>query len=183
VQQKSTQEKSAVVPHLSLAEGATATAGGGFGRQRITVEVAEGECVGLRLDSGSAGMCGSADLELTVGDLAAATYMMSAPEGIAALGAVSPDAAPTASVSFAVEAAALPGNSYAVRLRNGGVAVVTIEVVRNPQQLGTRTAKAFGTGGRRAGMGGNTGAVETGDVAGAGARNAVLFRISYRSTQ
>jgi hypothetical protein len=182
MRQKSTQEKSAALPQFSLSEGTTA--GGGFGRQRLTLEVPEGECVGVRLDSGSTGMCGSADLEFTVGDLAGGVYMMAAPQGIASLGTVSPDAAPTAGVSFAPEAPAMAGNSYAVQLRNGGMAVVTVEVIRNPQQLSGRTAKVFGTGGRRGtpGIGSGTGAVETGDTAGSSAQGpAVFFRISYRS--
>lgn len=184
VKQKSAQEKSAVLQHFALATGAAAGTSGGLGRQRVLLEVPEGECVGLRLDSGATTMCGAADVEFTVGDLAGAVYMMSAPEGIASLGLVAADASPPAASHYAQEVAVMAGHTYAVQTRSGGVAMVTVEVIRNPQQTGARAAKVFGSGGRRGtpGLGSGSGAVETGDTSGtAPSSAAVQFRISYSS--
>jgi hypothetical protein len=182
VRQKTTLEKSAALPHFSLGQS-TVVAGGSLGRQRAMLEVVEGGCVGLRLLSGATTSCGTGDLEVSVSDLASATYTMAAPEGIATLGVSALDPAPAAGLNYAPEVAAMAGHTYAVRLRSGEVVLLTVEVIRNPRQLGARTARVFGTGGRRAtpGMGG-TGAVETGDTAGvSGGEGAVQFRISYTS--
>ncbi len=168
LQQKTALDKSAPLAHFALRSPNDATVAGGLGNsQRILLEIQDGACAGLRLTAASVGGCGSADLELTVADIAKGTYTLNTSTGIADLGGGAFAAALARNSGFSSELAAQAGHSYAVQLGNGRSALVTIDSIRNPGQLDAATRAVFRNSAVLVlrGMGGDTGAAATGDVA------------------
>ena len=157
--------------------------------QRVLVEADEGACIGLRLVAGSAGPCaGSADVELTILDLANGSYSMNALNGVADLGASFSAALAAAradsglgGVHFSSQAAAMAGHRYAVQLSGGATGYVTIQSLRNPGQLDAKTRLLF----RRQAVRIMSGVLGTdsnapsapGDLTGAGGRATVFIEL------
>ena len=142
--------------------------GASGGSQRILLEIQEGACAGLRLATGGIGPCGSADVELTIADVAKGTYMLNTMTGIADLGATFAGApAVGARAGFSSELAGLAGHSYAVQVSGGRTALITIDSIRNPGQLDAATRAVFRNSAIRVmrGLGSDSGAAATGDVA------------------
>ena len=179
VPQKTTLDKSAPLAHFTMSSGpAQRDAAGGVAAgpsQRVLLEIQEGACAGMRLSTGSVGPCGTADLELTVADIAKGIYMLSADSGVADLGAafggVAPDSARASS-----ELAGVAGHSYSVQLSGGRTAVITIDSIRNPGQLDAATRALFRNSAVLVmrSLGSASGAAATGDLAG-GVRGATVF--------
>ena len=90
------------------------------------LEIQEGACAGMRLSTGSIGPCGTADLELTIADIAKGIYMLSADSGVTDLGASFGGVAP-GSARASSELAGVAGHSYSVQLSGGRTAVITID--------------------------------------------------------
>ncbi len=153
LQQKTTLEKSAPLPHFSLRNAAAATtaATAAAGSQRILLEIEEGACIGLRLATGGTMPCGTSEVELTAEDLAKTLLMLNTMSGVADMGmAFGPaqssarlDSAQLAGARFSAQSAALAGHSYAVQLSDGRTALVTFESVRNPRELDAKARAAF----------------------------------------
>jgi hypothetical protein len=169
VQQKSTLEKSVTLAHFTMrSPNDTAIAGAPGGSQRILLEIQEGACAGLRLATAGVGPCGgSADVELTIADIGKGTYMLNTMTGIADLGATFAGAPAVGEARFSSERAALAGHSYAVQVSGGRTALITIDSIRNPGQLDAATRAVFRNSAIRVmrGLGSDSGAAETGDVA------------------
>jgi hypothetical protein len=188
VAQKSTIAKSAALTHFALAPGrerATAAlpAAGAAAAQRVVLELSDGSCLGFRFATGPSMNCDSGDAQISVQDLANGHYTLASQNGVADLGAGA--ARMAAAVQYSPQAALLSGHSYAVQLSGGNVGVLTLQVVRNPQQLAMKAQKVFGRGaGARAirRLGSDSGPVETGDVAGQANRDAkVYFDLTYQT--
>ena len=153
IQQKTALSKAAAVPRFGLQPGGESSVGltaSSADSQRILLEIEEGACVGLRVTTGSTGMCGSADVEFTVEDLAKGTYRLAALNGIGDLGLNSDpfggggiSAAQLSSVRYASDALAQPGHSYSVQLSGGRTGMLTIASVRSPGQLDAKTRAVF----------------------------------------
>jgi hypothetical protein len=143
LQQKSAVAKQAALAHFSLHDAlSTASSAGPMTRQRAVLELAEGGCAGLRFNMGAGGCSGSADITITVEDLAKGTYKIEAANGIADLGmgrllSASPNQ------SFSMTVLAQSGHTYAVQLRGGQVGLLTMSAVRNPNQLSEAAQRVF----------------------------------------
>ena len=167
VPQKTTLEKTVPLAHFAMRSPSdTAIAAGGS--QRILLEIQEGACAGLRLATGGVGPCGSADVELTIADVAKGTYMLNTVTGIADLGATFAGAPAVGGAGFSSELAGLAGHSYSVQVSGGRTALITIDSIRNPGQLDAATRAVFRNSAIRVmrGLGSDSGAAATGDVAG-----------------
>jgi len=135
IQQKTTLDKSAPLAHFSMSGsdgGASGVAAGPS--QRVLLEIQEGACAGLRLATGSVGPCGTADLELTIADIAKGIYTLNSSAGVADLGASFGGAAQGAA-RCSSELAGVTGHSYSVQLSGGRTAAITIDSIRSPGQL------------------------------------------------
>ena len=145
--QKTLVEKSAAISHLSLRGTAPSTTGGviATNSQRLLIELEDGACVGLRLSSGGTMPCGSADLEITIGDLAKSLLSFDSLSGVGEIGTSFETArrASRSAVRFAGQAAATSGHTYAVQLPNGNTATVNVESVRNPAELDAKAQALF----------------------------------------
>ncbi|MGI9102043.1 MAG: FecR domain-containing protein [Terriglobales bacterium] len=179
VKQLSTADKSAALAHFSLRSGdATGSAGlsSTASSQHILLEVQEGACVGLRMNTGSAGPCGSATVEMTVEEAVKGGYTLSALDGIADLGATTGaassrlDSARLSAARYSSQLAAMTGHSYAVQLSGGRAGLLIINSIRNPNELSAQARALFRSNAVRIlrGLGGSSGPAETGDVAGRG---------------
>lgn len=151
--QKTTVEKSASLSHLTLRGTGTAASGTpvAANSQRILIELEDGACVGLRLSSGGTMPCGSADLEITIGDLAKSLLSFDSLSGVGEVG-TSFEAARRASrsaVRYSGQAAAMSGHTYSVQLANGNTATVNVESVRNPAELDAKAQALFRAGAAR----------------------------------
>jgi hypothetical protein len=148
IPQKSTLEKSAALAHFGLHSADVATTEAA-GSQRILLELADGACVGLRLNTGSAGPCGSTDAELNVDEQGALS--LNTLTGIADLGGSFGPATSSARLDparlsgsrYVSQTAALAGHSYAVQLSAGRTALVTVVSVRNPGELDAKARALF----------------------------------------
>ena len=143
--------------------------------QRVLLEIQEGACAGMRLSTGSVGPCGTADLELTIADIAKGTYMLNAGSGVADLG-VSFGGVAQGGARASSELAGVAGHSYSVQLNGGRTAVITIDSIRNPGQLDAATRAVFRNSAVLVmrSLGSDSGAAATGDLAG-GTRGATVF--------
>jgi hypothetical protein len=176
VQQKTTLDKSAPLAHFTMSGGGGGASGVAAGlSQRVLLEIQEGACAGMRLSTGGVGPCGTADLEVTIADIARGIYMLNADSGVADLGASFGGVAPD-SARASPELAGVAGHSYSVQLRGGRTAVITIDSIRNPRQLDAATRAVFRNSAIQVmrGLGSDSGAASTGDVAG-GTRGATVF--------
>ena len=148
VAQKTALDKSAALPHFSVRGADAGSAGlqsaGGINSAatRLLLEIQEGACAGLRLTTGGIGPCGTADLELTIADVAKAAYTLSSEAGVADVGAAFAAAA-LGSARFSAELAAVAGHSYAVQLSGGRTARISVDSIRNPNQLDAATRAVF----------------------------------------
>jgi hypothetical protein len=177
VQQKTTLDKSAPLAHFSMSSadgGASGVAAGPS--QRVLLEIQEGACAGMRLSTGGVGPCGTADLELTIVDIAKGIYMLNADSGVADLGASFGGVA-QGSARATSELAGVAGHSYSVQLRSGRTAVITIDSIRNPRQLDAATRAVFRNSAIQVtrALGSDSGAASTGDVAGGIRGGATVF--------
>ncbi len=167
--QRSTQQKSASVAHLNLRapadNGGSAVASNS---QRILIELEDGACVGLRLSSGGTMPCGSADLEITVADLAKSQLSFDTMAGVGDVGTTFERGRMRSAVRYSGQAAALSGHSYSVQLANGGTAMVNVESVRNPGELDAKARALFRASAARImrSMGDASGAAAPGDLTG-----------------
>jgi hypothetical protein len=88
------------------------------------------------------GPCGTADLELTIADIAKGIYTLNSSAGVTDLGA-SFAGAVQGSPRASSEVAGIAGHSYAVQLGGGRTAVITIDSIRNPGQLDAAARAVF----------------------------------------
>jgi hypothetical protein len=143
LQQKTTVSKQAALAHFSLHDGlSAANSASPMTRQHAVLELAEGGCAGLRFNMGTGGCSGSADVTITVEDLAKGTYKIEAANGIADLGmgrllSASPN------TNFSLTVLGQSGHTYAVQLRGGQVGVLIMNAVRNPNQLSEAAQRVF----------------------------------------
>ncbi len=143
IQQTTTLDKTAALAHFTMRSGDPVAGGVGAGlSQRMLLEIQDGACAGLRLTTGGVGPCGTAELELTIADIAKGTYTLNSEGGVADLGAAFAGAA-LGSPRFSSEMAASAGHSYAVQLSGGRTARVTVDSIRNPNQLDAATRAIF----------------------------------------
>ena len=185
VPQKSTLAKSAPLAHFAFMLGSGAQAGTQLAAavQRATLEVAEGGCVGFRFASGAGSSCGSADLEISVEQLAGGRFTLAAQNGIADLGPAF-GGGTLAAVQYQPEVPAAAGHSYAVQLGGGKTGILRLLAIRNPAQANAKGPQVFGAGNVARNVGGaTTGPVETGDVSGvrAPSRSKAYFDVSYQT--
>jgi len=177
VQQKTALDKSAPLAHFTMSSGDGGASGVAAGpSQRVLLEVQEGACAGMRLSTGGVGPCGTADLELTIVDIARGIYMLNADSGVADLGAGFGGVV-QGSARASSELAGIAGHSYSVQLSGGRTAVITIDSIRNPRQLDAATRAVFRNSAIQVmrGLGSDSGAASTGDVAGGIRGGATVF--------
>jgi hypothetical protein len=177
VQQKTALDKSAPLAHFTMSSGDGGASGVAAGpSQRVLLEIQEGACAGMRLSTGGVGPCGTADLELTIVDIARGIYMLNADFGVADLGAGFGGVV-QGSARASSELAGIAGHSYSVQLSGGRTAVITIDSIRNPRQLDAATRAVFRNSAIQVmrGLGSDSGAASTGDVAGGIRGGATVF--------
>ncbi len=177
VQQKTTLDKSAPLAHFSMRGGDAAASGMAAGpSQRVLLEIQEGACAGMRLATGSVGPCGTADLELTIADIAKGIYTLNSDSGVADMGVGSGGFA-QGSARASSELAGVAGHSYAVQLSGGRTAVITIDSIRNPRQLDAATRAIFRNSAVLVmrGLGSDSGPAAPGDLAGGMRGGATVF--------
>jgi len=182
VAQRSAVGKSIALRHLNLRAGDDGGLGASpRGFERALIEVPENACAGFRFSSGAASVCGSADLEIVVEDLANGRYALSANAGIADLGPAAFAPAGASRAAYSSRALAVTGHTYAVPLAGGRTGLFSVQQIRSPKQLEVRSRKTFNRTGRKIirGLGGETGPAETGDTAAAPDRAAVYFDVLY----
>jgi hypothetical protein len=175
--QKSTVMKTAVLPHFGLRDGAADAAGlASSTEQRVVLQLAEGACAGLKFALGAGGCTG--DVVVTVEDLAKGTYKLEARNGIADLGVNNRQ---YTNAMFAGETLGQSGHTYAVQLSGGKVGLLTMQAVRNPDQLSEAAKRIFRKQVVRSvrSLGGSSGAPETGDTAPTKSDAYVYFDIAY----
>jgi hypothetical protein len=183
VPQKTTLAKSAPLAHLAfLSSWAGQTATLSSTTQRSTLEVADGGCVGFRFASGAGSTCGSADVEITVDDLASGRYSLATQVGIADLGSLFASAN-VAGAQYQPEVLAVVGHTYAVQLRGGKIGILRLLAIRNGAQTNAKGRQVFGGSTPARSVGATTGPVETGDVSGVRTANQskVYFDVSYQT--
>jgi hypothetical protein len=94
--------------------------------------------------TGSAGPCGTADVEITVDDASSSGITLNSLSGVADLGAsfaassMRLDAGRLAAARYAMQTAGAAGHSYAVKLSNGQEGLLTIVSLRNPEVTSSR---------------------------------------------
>jgi hypothetical protein len=184
VPQKSTVGKSAPLAHFAFlpVPGTQTGMQTSTAAQRATLEVADGGCAGLSFASGG-GSCGSADVEITVEQLASGHYTLTAQSGIADLGTAF-GGGKLAGVQYQPEVQAVAGHSYAVQLGGGKTGVLHLTAIRNPAQTKAQGRQAFGASSVARNVGAaSTGPVETGDVSGVRPSNQpkAYFEVSYQT--
>jgi hypothetical protein len=134
-------------------------------------------CAGFSFNSGVASACGSGDVEFAFEDAASGRFSLSSNRGIADVGAEYNRATASTPTSFATQAAAAIGHSYAVQLAGGRIGVLTLRGVSNPHRRAVIANRRFGGGAAAkaaARLGRGSGPVETGDVSGAATPEEVL---------
>ncbi|MBV9072960.1 MAG: hypothetical protein JOZ10_04950, partial [Acidobacteria bacterium] len=171
--------KVAPLAHFSLAGGPGASealvVGGHLSRNRAVLQLAESACAGFRFSSGASASCGTGDLDIAFEDAASGRFSLTSDGGIADLGAAYAGNLP-ATLQYTNRLQALPGHSYAVKLRSGQIGVLTISGINNPLQKAAAADKVFRGGAPRRlarKLGKVDGPVETGDVSGGGTESAV----------
>lgn len=190
IQQKTQLQKTAALAHFTVTPGSGSGSTGvvmasAAGSQRIILEMEEGGCIGLHLSTGGTTSCGSADVEITVDDLAKGAYRLEALNGIGDLGqnltpTVAVSGARLAGVRYSSQALGLAGHSYAVQLSGGRTGVLTVMSVRSPNQLDAKTRAIFRKNAARVlkGLGGDTEAPTTaGDISGNEQKAVVYFEL------
>jgi hypothetical protein len=184
--QKTAQDKSAAIAHFSL-RGSGSAGGGGTvlaSSQRILIELEDGACVGLRLSSGGTMPCGSADLEITIGDLAKSLLSFESMSGVGDIGTSFETARRTnrSAVHYSAQASGMSGHTYAVQLPNGNTAVVNVESVRNPAELDAAARSLFRASAARIlrNLGDSSGAQAPGDLTGGGSHVTVFIVLNVQ---
>jgi len=185
VVEKSTLAKSAPLVHFAWLPGPGAQTGAQFAAaQRATLEVADGGCVGFRFASGGGSACGSADVEISVEQMASGRFTLAAQIGIADLGPAF-GGGKLAVVQYQPEVSAVAGHSYAVQLRGGKTGILRLAAIRNPGQTTAKSRQVFGAGkvAGSVGTGQTSGPVETGDVSGVRtqSQSKAYFDVSYQT--
>jgi len=144
IQEKTTIAKSAPLAHFSVhdAGAGSAVLSATLNRQRLVLELGEGGCAGLRFNMGAGGCGGSSDVTITVEDLAKGTYRIEAANGVADMGMGRVQSAP-ANANFNMQVLGQSGHTYAVQLRGGQVGLLTMNAVRNPNQLSEAAQRVF----------------------------------------
>ncbi len=180
--QKTALEKSAAISHLTVRGGGSASGIGtavASGSQRILIELEDGACVGLRLSSGGTMPCGSADLEITIGDLAKSLLSLESLSGVSDVGAsfATTRRSSRSEAAYNAQAAGISGHSYSVQLPNGNTAVVNVESVRNPAQLDAKAQALFRASAARVmrNMGDSSAPAGPGDLTGNGTHATVFI--------
>jgi hypothetical protein len=174
--QSSTTAKTAALAHFTLpgSVGVVVASNGKVAH----FEVAEGSCVGFRFAAGAAGGCGSADLELSIEDLANGKYILNGRNGVADLGVGRSDAS---NASYGMQALVVTGHTYAVQLSGKTVGLFTVQRVRSPRQLSEKSDRTFGHV-KNVPIGKGSGATQTGDVSGGSGKRSeafVYFDVQY----
>jgi hypothetical protein len=176
--EQSTTAKTAVLAHFTL----PGIGGGGplnsTSGKLAHLQVAEAACLGFRFASGAGVGCGSADIELSVEDLANGKYVLNGRNGVADLGVGNTS---TSSASYGSQALVVVGHTYAVQLPDKSVGLFTVQRVRNPQQLSQRSERVFGHT-KTLSVGKGSGAAQTGDVSGGSGKHSetyVYFDVLY----
>jgi hypothetical protein len=184
--QKTALDKSAAIAHFSL-RGSGSAGGGGTvlaSSQRILIELEDGACVGLRLSSGGTMPCGSADLEITIGDLAKSLLSFESMSGVGDIGTSFETArrANRSAVHYSAQASGMSGHTYAVQLPNGNTAVVNVESVRNPAELDATARSLFRASAARIlrNLGDSSGAQAPGDLTGGGSHVTVFIVLNVQ---
>lgn len=176
ITQKTSLAKSASLAHFSLHDAGAVAAvfSATLNQQRVVLELGEGGCAGLRFNMGAGG-CGTADVTVTVEDLAKGTYKLEAANGIADLGIGNSQ---YAAANFSPSALGQNGHTYAVQLRGGKVGILTMTAVRNPDQLSEAAKRVFNKPGARVirQLGNSSGAPEPASAK----ESRVYFDISYQ---
>jgi hypothetical protein len=185
VTQKSALAKSAPLAHFAFLPTWGAPTGMQLqpAAQRATLEVADGGCVGFRFASGAGSACGSADVEITVEQLAGGRFTLTAQNGIADLGPAF-GGGKLVGVQYQPEVPAVAGHIYAVQLRGGKTGVLRLMAIRNSAQASATGRQVFRAGNVARNVGGETtGSVETGDVSGVRTPNQpkAYFEVSYQT--
>jgi hypothetical protein len=178
-QQKTAVAKTAPLAHFSLHDSmSTASSSTPMTRQRAVLELADGACAGLRFNMGAGGCSGSADVTITVEDLAKGTYKLEASNGIADLG-MGRSFGTNSAASYSMSAVAQSGHTYAVQLRGGQVGFLTMSAVRNPNQLSEAAQRVF-RGGPAAKVVSKLGASTAAPQPQAATESKVYFDIMYQ---
>lgn len=185
VPQASTLGKSAPLAHFAFlpASGAQTGMQAPTAAQRVTLEVADGGCAGFSFASGGSTGCGSADVEITVEQLASGRFTLAAQNGIADLGTAF-GGGKLAGVQYQPEVPGVAGHSYAVQLGGAKTGVLRLVAIRNPSQTSAQGRQAFGASSVARGVGaGSSGPVETGDVSGVRPSNQpkAYFEVSFQT--
>ena len=185
VVEKSALGKSAPLVHFAWLPGPGAQTGAQFAAaQRATLEVADGGCVGFSFASGGGSACGSADVEISVEQMASGRFTLAAQIGIADLGPAF-GGGKLAVVQYQPEVSAVAGHSYAVQLRGGKTGILRLMAIRNPGQTTAKSRQVFGAGkvAGSVGTGQTSGPVETGDVSGVRtpSQSKAYFDVSYQT--
>lgn len=185
VVEKTTLGKSAPLVHFAWLPGPEAETSAQFAAaQRATLEVADGGCVGFSFASGAGSACGSANVEISVEQMASGRFTLAAQIGIADLGPAF-GGGKLAAVQYEQEAPAVAGHSYAVQLRGGRTGILRLMAIRNPGQTAATSRQAFGGSkvASKVGAGQSSGPVETGDVSGVRtpSQSKAYFDVSYQT--
>ncbi|MFI5108599.1 MAG: CARDB domain-containing protein, partial [Terriglobales bacterium] len=185
VVEKSALAKSAPLVHFAWLPGSGAQTGAPLAAaQRATLELADGGCAGFSFASGAGSACGSADVEISVEQMASGRFTLAAQIGIADLGPAF-GGGKLAVVQYQPEAPAVAGHSYAVQLRGGKTGILRLAAIRNPGQTAAKSSQVFGAGkvAGKVGAGQSSGPVETGDVSGVRtqSQSKAYFDVSYQT--
>lgn len=174
-------DKVAPLARLSVRPAATDVAAMPTHGQRVLLELEDGACAGLRLSTGGFMPCGSADLEITIADLAKSQLGLDTMAGVSDIGS-SFEVAAGRAANYTEQLAGLSGHAYSVRLPNGGMATVTIESVRNPGELDAKARALFRAGAVRIlnNLGGSSGAAAPGELTGVDNRATVFITLNVK---
>jgi hypothetical protein len=184
VPEASTSYKAVQLSKLML-QGGAAVSALATPMDRVFLEVGT-ICVSFRMSSGSAGECETgADLDISIVDFASSRFELISQFGIADLGAITPATANANGAQFSSRVSLSVGHTYAVQLTGGKIGILFIERQLTPMQLAAEAKKRFGRSAIRivSRLGGGTGPVGVGDVAGSAKIDALTYFELAFSTQ
>jgi hypothetical protein len=185
VPEASTSYKAVQLRRMML-QGGPAVSAMATPMDRVFLQV-DNICVSFRMSSGSAGECETgADLDISIVDFASSRFELISQFGIADLGPVSPATANANGVQFSSRASLIVGHTYAVELTGGKVGILFIQRQLTPMQLAAEAKKRFGQNAIRivSRLGGGTGPVGAGDVAGSAKSDALTyFELAFTTQQ
>ena len=191
VKQKTAIGKTARIVRLNVQDGGVGAIAGRnvSAPQREIMEIQEGACEGFSFASGATSNCDTADLAISVEQLADGNYQLASDQGVADAGPTLLSAAGTPSASalqFGHQAKGVAGHTYAVQLKDGKTGWLTVQAILSYGQLDAKTQKLFGHGGAHKvvrSLGGDSGPQEAGDVAAGARKPAVYFDVIYQESQ